>query len=71
MTILSVFDIGLAVLILGIGVWTITAREAFAAVIAFVVYGLLLALFAAFAAVAFVRSASDQEIEVSKATSGE
>ena len=31
---------------------------------------LLLALFAAFAAVAFVRSASDQESEVSKATSG-
>jgi multicomponent Na+:H+ antiporter subunit F len=31
---------------------------------------LLLALFAAFAAVAFVRSASDQQSEVSKATSG-
>jgi multicomponent Na+:H+ antiporter subunit F len=31
---------------------------------------LLLALFAAFAAVAFVRSASDQESEVSKPTSG-
>ena len=31
---------------------------------------LLLALFAAFAAVAFVRSASDAESEVSKATSG-
>ena len=31
---------------------------------------LLLALFAAFAAVAFVRSASDQQGEVSKATSG-
>ncbi len=44
MTILSVFDIGLAVLILGIGVWTIAAREAFAAVIGFVVYGLLLSI---------------------------
>src|SRR6476620_6837081 len=44
MTILSVFDIGLAVLILGIGVWAIAAREAFAAVIGFVVYGLLLAI---------------------------
>jgi multicomponent Na+:H+ antiporter subunit F len=31
---------------------------------------LLLALFAAFAAVAFVRSASDQQSEASKATSG-
>ena len=31
---------------------------------------LLLALFAAFAAVAFVRSASDPESEISKATSG-
>ena len=31
---------------------------------------LLLALFAAFAAVAFVRSASDQQGEISKATSG-
>ena len=44
MTILSVFDIGLVVLILGIGASTIAAREAFAAVIAFVVYGLLLAI---------------------------
>ena len=44
MTILSVFDIGLVVLILGIGAWTIAARDAFAAVIAFVVYGLLLAI---------------------------
>ena len=44
MTILSVFDIGLVVLILGIGASTIAAREAFAAVIGFVVYGLLLAI---------------------------
>ena len=40
----SVFDIGLVVLILGIGASTIAAREAFAAVICFVVYGLLLAI---------------------------
>src|ERR1700753_4280694 len=39
-----VFDIGLAVLILGIGGATVTTRSAFAAVIAFVVYGLLLAI---------------------------
>jgi len=44
MTILSVFDVGLVVLVLAIGVSTIAAREAFAAVIGFVVYGLLLAI---------------------------
>ena len=44
MTILSVFDLGLVVLILGIGASTIAAREAFTAVIGFVVYGLLLAI---------------------------
>jgi hypothetical protein len=42
MTILSVFDIGLVVLTLGIGASTIAAREASAAVIGFVVYGFLL-----------------------------
>ncbi len=40
----TIFDAGLVVLILGIGATTITARSAFAAVIAFVVYGLLLAI---------------------------
>jgi multisubunit Na+/H+ antiporter MnhB subunit len=44
MTILSVFDIGLVVLILGIGASTVAVRDAFAAVIGFVVYGLLLAI---------------------------
>jgi multisubunit Na+/H+ antiporter MnhB subunit len=44
MSILSVFDLGLVVLILGIGASTIAAREAFTAVIGFVVYGLLLAI---------------------------
>jgi multisubunit Na+/H+ antiporter MnhB subunit len=44
MTIVSAFDIGLVVLILGIGASTIATRDAFAAVIGFVVYGLLLAI---------------------------
>jgi len=44
MTILFVFDIGLVVLILGIGASTIAVRKAFAAVIGFVVYGLLLSI---------------------------
>jgi multisubunit Na+/H+ antiporter MnhB subunit len=44
MTVSSVFDIGLVVLILGIGASTIAVREAFTAVIGFVVYGLLLAI---------------------------
>ena len=38
------FDIGLAVLVLGVAIWTITARDTFAAVIGFVTFGLLLAL---------------------------
>ena len=38
------FDISLIVLILGIGAWTIIVDKAFAAVIGFVVYGLLLAI---------------------------
>jgi multisubunit Na+/H+ antiporter MnhB subunit len=44
MTILSAFDLGLVVLILWIGASTLAAREAFTAVIAFVVYGLLLSI---------------------------
>jgi multisubunit Na+/H+ antiporter MnhB subunit len=44
MTLSSFFDIGLVILILGIGVSTIAAREAFTAVVGFVVYGLLLAI---------------------------
>jgi multisubunit Na+/H+ antiporter MnhB subunit len=38
------FDTGLAVLVLGLAVWTIAARDTFAAVVGFIVYGLLLAL---------------------------
>jgi len=44
MTISSIFDIGLVVLILAIGASTIVVREALAAVIGFVVYGLLLSI---------------------------
>jgi multisubunit Na+/H+ antiporter MnhB subunit len=39
-----VFDAGLAVLVLGVGAWTIVARDTFAAVVGFIAYGLLLAL---------------------------
>jgi multisubunit Na+/H+ antiporter MnhB subunit len=38
------FDAGLAALVLGAGAWAIAARDAFAAVVAYVSYGLLLAL---------------------------
>ena len=38
------FDIGLALLVFGVGAWTIAARDTFAAVVGFVAYGLLLAL---------------------------
>ena len=38
------FDTGLALLVLGVGVWTIAARDTFAAIIGFVAFGLLLAL---------------------------
>lgn len=44
MTTAWLFDVGLALLVLAIASWTIAVRDAFAAVIGFVVYGLLLAL---------------------------
>ena len=44
MTIVSIFDISLVVLILAVGAATIAMREAFSAVIGYVVYGLLLAI---------------------------
>ena len=44
MTITIAFEIGLAALLLAIAAWTVVARATFAAVIAFVVYGLLLGL---------------------------
>jgi multisubunit Na+/H+ antiporter MnhB subunit len=40
----SAFEIGLAVLVLGIAIWTIAAPHDFAAVVGFVAYGLLLAI---------------------------
>ncbi len=44
MSVLQALDIGLASLVLALAVWTIFAREAFAAVVGFVAYGLLLSL---------------------------
>ena len=41
---IAVFDAGLALLILGLAVWTVLARDTFAAIVGFVAYGLLLAL---------------------------
>jgi multisubunit Na+/H+ antiporter MnhB subunit len=38
------FDIGLVALLLAVAAWTIAVRDSFAAVVAFVVYGLLLSL---------------------------
>jgi multisubunit Na+/H+ antiporter MnhB subunit len=44
MTIDLALDAGLAVLVLAVAVWTVAAREAFAAIVGYVAYGLLLAL---------------------------
>src|SRR5580698_5521164 len=44
MNVIEVLDFGLAVLVLAVTTWTITAREAFAAVVGYVAYGLLLSL---------------------------
>jgi multisubunit Na+/H+ antiporter MnhB subunit len=44
MTIASALEMVLAIVVLGVAVWTIAARETFAAVASFVAYGLLLAL---------------------------
>jgi len=44
MTMVEGVDAGLAVLVLAVAVWTIAARDTFAAVVGFVTYGLLLAL---------------------------
>jgi len=40
----ATLDIALAVLILGLAIWTVAVRDTFAAIVAFVAYGLLLAL---------------------------
>jgi len=44
MTLIGALDIVLATLVLAVAIWTITAREAFAAVVGYVAYGLLLSL---------------------------
>jgi uncharacterized MnhB-related membrane protein len=44
MSLLGALDLGLALLVFAVGAWTIFAREAFAATVGYVVYGLLLSL---------------------------
>jgi multisubunit Na+/H+ antiporter MnhB subunit len=44
MTAAFAFDIGLVALLLAVAVWSITARQAFTAVVAFVVYGFLMTI---------------------------
>ena len=44
MSLLQTLDLGLAALVLAVAGWTIAARQAFAAVVGFVVYGLLLSI---------------------------
>lgn len=44
MTVIEVLDLALAALVLAVAVWTIAARELFAAVVGYVAYGLLLSL---------------------------
>lgn len=41
---IEAFDLGLALLLLGLAAWTVIARDTFAAIVGFVAYGLLLAL---------------------------
>jgi multisubunit Na+/H+ antiporter MnhB subunit len=44
MTVINALDIGLAALVLALAAWTIAAREAFAAAVGYIAYGLLLSL---------------------------
>jgi multisubunit Na+/H+ antiporter MnhB subunit len=44
MSITTVFEIVLAAVVLGLGIWTIVVRETFSATVGFVAYGLLVAL---------------------------
>lgn len=44
MTVIEALDVGLAALVLAVAIWTIAARELFAAVVGYVAYGLLLSL---------------------------
>lgn len=43
MSLLPYLDVGLALLVVGVAVWTIAARDLFASVVSYVAYGLLLA----------------------------
>jgi multisubunit Na+/H+ antiporter MnhB subunit len=43
-SLIDALDLGLAALVLAVAVWTIAAKEAFAAVVGFVAYGLLLSI---------------------------
>src|SRR5260370_39584648 len=44
MSVIQALDVGLALLVLAVAGWTIAAREAFASVVGYVAYGLLLSL---------------------------
>jgi multisubunit Na+/H+ antiporter MnhB subunit len=44
MNVVQVLDLGLAILVLAVAAWTVAARELFGAVVAYVAYGLLLAI---------------------------
>src|SRR3984893_18788021 len=44
MSVIQALDIGLALLVLAVAAWTIAAREAFASVVGYVAYGLLLSI---------------------------
>lgn len=44
MSIAAVFEIALAAVVLGLGIWTIAVRETYSATVGFVAYGLLVAL---------------------------
>jgi multisubunit Na+/H+ antiporter MnhB subunit len=44
MSIATVFEIALAAVVLGLGIWTIAVRETYSATVGFVAYGLLVAL---------------------------
>ncbi|MBP7419418.1 MAG: DUF4040 domain-containing protein, partial [Xanthomonadales bacterium] len=44
MSLTDAFSIGLALVVVGLALWTVAARDAFAAVVGFVAYGMLLTL---------------------------
>ena len=44
MSIATVFEIVLAIVVMGLGTWTIIVRETYSATVGFVAYGLLVAL---------------------------